>query len=152
MGPHADTLSRRQVLGMGLGLAAGTIISPRGSDAAGFDWMQQKGKSLVVLAPLSPYYTVLQKLIPDFTKLTGIQVEYQVVPEQQLRQKMPIELNAKSPGVDAFSSSMHVEKLLFSQVGWYEPLNKYIDESEPDRARLQLEGLRPGRHLLGPQG
>ena len=98
MGPHADTLSRRQVLGMGLGLAAGTMISARGSGAAGFDWMQQKGKSLVVLDPLSPYYTVLQKMVPDFTKLTGIQVEFQVVPEQQLRQKLPIELNAKSPG------------------------------------------------------
>ena len=112
---------------MGLGLAAGSLARRPWAQAANFDWMQQKGKSIVVTAPLSPYYTVLQKMIPDFTKLTGIQVEYQVVPEQQLRQKLPIEMNAKSPGIDVFASSMHVEKILFSAAGWYEPLNKYLD-------------------------
>ena len=152
MGPHADTFSRRQVLGMGLGLAAGTIVSPRGSDAAGFDWMQQKGKSLVVLAPLSPYYTVLQKMVPDFTKMTGIQVEYQVVPEQQLRQKMPIELNAKSPGVDAFASSMHVEKLLFSQAGWYEPLNKYLDSANLTAPDYNWKDFGPAGTYWGLKG
>ena len=121
--------SRRQVLGMGLGVAAGSLAGRPWAQAANFDWMQQKGKSIVVTAPLSPYYTVLQKMIPDFTKLTGIQVEYQVVPEQQLRQKLPIEMNAKSPGIDVFASSMHVEKILFSAAGWYEPLNKYLDNA-----------------------
>ena len=123
------TVSRRQILGMGLGAAAGSLIAPSRSEAAGFDWTQQKGKSLVVLASLSPYYTVLQKMVPDFTKLTGVQVEYQIVPEQQLRQKMPIEMNGKSPAIDAFTTSLHVEKLLFSQAGWFEPLNKYLDNS-----------------------
>jgi multiple sugar transport system substrate-binding protein len=121
---------------MGLGLAAGPFIITSRSKAAApapapsisnFDWMQQKGKSIVVTAPLAIFYTVLQKYIPEFTKLTGIQVEYQVTPEQQIRQKMPIEMNAKSPAVDVYSSSMHVEKLLFSAAGWYEPLNKYLE-------------------------
>ena len=136
MGRASYKLSRRQVLGMGLGLAAGPfILSSRAKGAAAapapsttnFDWMQQKGKSLVVTAPLAIYYNVLQKIVPDFTKLTGIQVEYQVTPEQQLRQKLPIEMNAKSPAIDVYSSSMHVEKLLFSAAGWYEPLNKYLE-------------------------
>jgi multiple sugar transport system substrate-binding protein len=125
-GPH--TPSRRQVLGMGLGLAAaGSLVRRPWAQAANFDWMQQKGKSIVVTAPLATYYTVLKGMIPDFAKLTGIDVEYQVVPEQQLRQKLPIEMNAKSPGIDVFASSMHVEKILFSAAGWYEPLNKYMD-------------------------
>jgi multiple sugar transport system substrate-binding protein len=124
-GPHAP--SRRQVLGMGLGLAAGSLVRRPWAQAANFDWMQQKGKSIVVTAPLATYYTVLKGMILDFTKLTGIDVEYQVVPEQQLRQKLPIEMNAKSPGIDVFASSMHVEKILFSAAGWYEPLNKYMD-------------------------
>jgi multiple sugar transport system substrate-binding protein len=64
---------------------------------------------------------------PDFEKLTGIQVAMQVVPEQQVRQKLPIELNAKSPGIDVYASSMHVEKRLFAKAGWYEPLNKYLE-------------------------
>ncbi|MGQ9556288.1 MAG: ABC transporter substrate-binding protein, partial [Anaerolineae bacterium] len=94
---------------------------------AAFDWMQQKGKSLVVFLTQAPYYTVLQKMGPDFEKLTGIKVEIQVVPEQQVRQKLPIELNAKSSAIDVFASSMHVEKGLFAKAGWYEPLNKYLE-------------------------
>jgi multiple sugar transport system substrate-binding protein len=112
--------------------AAPFVITRRAQAAASapggnFDWMQQKGKQLIVAAPLASYYSVLQNLIPDFEKLTGIDVEYQVVPEQQLRQKYPIEMNAKSPGTDVYSTSMHVEKLLFSAAGWYEPLNKYLE-------------------------
>ncbi len=106
--------------------AAPPTVTPAPS-AASFDWMQQKGKSLVVLLTQSPYYTVLQKMVPDFEKLTGIKVEMQVVPEQQVRQKLPIELNAKSSGIDVFSSSLHVEKGLFAKAGWYEPLIKYLE-------------------------
>jgi multiple sugar transport system substrate-binding protein len=50
-----------------------------------------------------------------------------VVPEQQLRQKLPIELTAESPAVDVFATSLHVEKLLFSAAGWFEPLNRYLE-------------------------
>ena len=53
--------------------------------------------------------SALPRNVAPVCKLTGIQVEYQVVPEQQLRQKLPIEMNAKSPGIDVFASSMHVE-------------------------------------------
>lgn len=128
-------VSRRQVLKLGLGLAAVSPASAWGAaptatpvpSAAGFDWQQQKGKSLVVLFTQAPYYTVLQKMGPDFEKLTGINVQIQVVPEQQVRQKLPIELNAKSPGIDVYASSMHVEKRLFAKAGWYEPLNKYLE-------------------------
>src|SRR5438128_7489404 len=105
---------------MGVGLGAAPLLRHARAQAANFDWMQQRGKSLVVLVSLSPYYSVLQKMVPEFIKLTGMQVEYQVVPEQQLRQKMPIEMSSKSPAIDAFASSLHVEKLLFSAAGWYE--------------------------------
>jgi multiple sugar transport system substrate-binding protein len=129
----SKTFSRRQVLGSGTGLVAAPFVITRRAQAAAptpggnFDWTREKGKQIVVTAPLATYYSVLQKLIPDFEKLTGIEVEYQVVPEQQIRQKLPIELNAKSPAIDVFASSMHVEKLLFSAAGWYEPLNKYLE-------------------------
>jgi len=121
-------ISRRQVLKLGLGVAAVSPLSAWGATpTAGFDWQQQKGKSLVVLLTQAPYHTVLQKMGPDFEKLTGIKVEIQVVPEQQVRQKLPIELNTKSPGIDVYASSMHVEKRLFAKAGWYEPLNKYLE-------------------------
>ncbi len=121
-------ISRRQVLKLGLGMAAASRTSAWGAALpSGFDWQQQRGKSLVVLLTQAPYHTVLQRMGPDFEKLAGITVEIQVVPEQQVRQKLPIELNAKSSGIDVFASSMHVEKGLFTKAGWYEPLNKYLE-------------------------
>lgn len=133
LGNKSSQFTRRQMLAMvGSAVAAPLVLRQRAGAAvpaagrSNFDWMQQRGKTLVVSVPLATYYSVLQKLIPDFTKLTGIQVEYQVVPEQQLRQKLPIEMNAKSSAIDVYGSSMHVEKLLFSAAGWYEPLNKYL--------------------------
>src|SRR5437879_6082823 len=103
-GHGALALSRREILRMGVGLGAAPLLRHARAQAANFDWMQQRGKSLVVLVSLSPYYSVLQKMVPEFIKLTGMQVEYQVVPEQQLRQKMPIEMSSKSPAIDAFAS------------------------------------------------
>ena len=117
---NSKTFSRRQVLGSGAAMAAAPFVITRRAQAAAaapggnFDWMQQKGKQLVVSAPLASYYSVLQKLIPDFEKLTGIEVEYQVIPEQQLRQKYPIEMNARSPAIDVYAASMHDEKRLKS--------------------------------------
>jgi len=76
-------ISRRQVLKLGLGLAAVSRTDAWGAaapGAAGFDWQQQKGRSIVVFLTQAPYYTVLQKMRPDFEKLTGIQVAMQVVP------------------------------------------------------------------------
>lgn len=147
----SQKLTRRQILIAGLGLTAIPILdacspaapapsptspaapaapAPTSAAAAasgGFDWMQQKGKSLTVVVVQAPYMEVLQKLVPDFQKLTGIDVQFQQVPEQQQRQKLPIELSAKSPAYDVFGTSLHVEKLLFAKAGWYEPLNKYIE-------------------------
>ena len=54
MTPRTDALSRRQALGLGVGLAAGSLVAPSTARAAGFEWTQQKGKSLVVTAPLAP--------------------------------------------------------------------------------------------------
>jgi multiple sugar transport system substrate-binding protein len=107
---------------------AGATEAPKPAASTAFDWMRQKGKSIVVSVPQTPYYGVLQTMIPDFQKLSGIEVQFQQVPEQQLRQKVPIELNAKSSGIDVFGTSLHVEKLLFAKAGWYEPLNKYLED------------------------
>lgn len=111
--------------------------------AAGFDWAQQKGKSLVVYLTAAPYYTVLQKMAPDFQKLSGITVDVQVVPEQQVRQKLPIELNSKSSGIDVYASSMHVEKGMFAKAGWYEPLDKYLSNPKLTPADYNWKDFGP---------
>ncbi|MHB1007572.1 MAG: extracellular solute-binding protein [Chloroflexota bacterium] len=117
-------------------------VTPAPSKAE-FDWMQHKGKSLVVVVPTAPYQAVLQKLVPDFQTKTGIQVDFQQVPEQQARQKFPIELNAKSSAIDVYGTSLHVEKGLFAKAGWYEPLNKYIENPKLTPPDYNWKGFGP---------
>ena len=111
---------------MGLGAAAGSLIAPSGSRPADFDSMQQKGEFLVVLVSLSPFCTVLE----DGSRLhpaDRIQVEYQSCPSSSSARRCPSD-GRQVAHVDAFATSLHVEKLLFSQAGSFEPLNRYLED------------------------
>ncbi len=39
---------------------------------------------------------------------------------------MTVEMTANSGGIDAFFTSLHVEKKRFWKAGWYHPLNKFL--------------------------
>jgi multiple sugar transport system substrate-binding protein len=51
--------------------------------------------------------------VPDFEKLTGIQVEVSVLPEIQARQKATVEFTAGNSGIDVWYTSLPVEKRRF---------------------------------------
>src|SRR5204863_388545 len=69
---------------------------------------------------------VLEKNIPEFESLSGMKVKWETLPEIQARQKMTVEMTANSGGIDAFFTSLHVEKKRFWKAGWYHPLNKFL--------------------------
>lgn len=148
----SQRLSRRQVLRAGVaalmalplagaGAPSRALAAPRLSATAlrpsAFDWKRFQGASIYAAFPSAPYTAVVQKLVPSFEEMTGIKVQYEQVPEQQIRQKLVVEMTGKSSAIDVFGSSLHVEKFLFSRAGWYEPLNSYLadpDLTNPDFA------------------
>ena len=69
---------------------------------------------------------MLEKNIPEFESLSGMKVKWETLPEIQARQKMTVEMTANSGGIDAFFTSLHVEKKRFWKAGWYHPLNKFL--------------------------
>ncbi|HSC70483.1 MAG TPA: sugar ABC transporter substrate-binding protein, partial [Candidatus Methylomirabilis sp.] len=68
------------------------------------------------------------KHFPEFENLTGMKVKYEVLPEVQGRQKLTVEMTAGSGGVDVWHASMHVEKRRFWKSGWFQPLNKFLED------------------------
>jgi multiple sugar transport system substrate-binding protein len=82
-------------------------------------------------------------MVPEFQQKTGMTVDFQQMPEQQARQKFPIELNAKSSAIDVYGTSLHVEKGLFAKAGWYEPLNKYIENAKLTPPDYNWKGFGP---------
>jgi multiple sugar transport system substrate-binding protein len=124
-------MTRRDVLRLGVTAAAGAaggpfVVTP--ARAQSFNWQRFKGKELFLIFFKHPWAEEIVKYAPEFESLTGIKVKYEILPEIQARQKLTVEMTAASGGLDAFLSSLHVEKRRFWKAGWYEPLNKYLED------------------------
>ena len=140
-----DKLSRREFLKrsalVGVGVAAAPLLNscaptptpvpptplPAATKPAAFDWMRFKGTTLNILLTKNPTNDALEKWIPEFEQMTGIKVVYENIPEQQSRQKLVVDM-AGGGTIDAFNTSLHVEKKRFSKNGWYEKLNDYLKD------------------------
>jgi len=99
------------------------------SFAAEFKWNRFAGTKIRLIADRHPAADAVYPYIPEFEKLTGIKVEYEILPEIQARQKKVVELASRSAALDAFVTAWHVEKKGFYDAGWVEPLNDYLNDS-----------------------
>jgi multiple sugar transport system substrate-binding protein len=126
------------VLVLVLGLLAGCAAPPvpaapeaeTGADIAavpeGFDWRAYEGEEIRFLANKHPWTDAIEEYLPQFEEETGITVNLEVLPEDQFRQKVLVELTTGAGTVDVFMSMPPQEGLKFHSAGWYEPLQDYI--------------------------
>jgi multiple sugar transport system substrate-binding protein len=113
-------------------VALGLIAFPPGvhtSDAAqSFNWKQAQGSEIRLLA-LRNYFTDHWKAnLPEFEKLTGIKVVVEDYPEDPFRQKLAVEMAARSASVDVFTSVAMREGRQFVASGWYADLAPLIND------------------------
>jgi multiple sugar transport system substrate-binding protein len=129
----ATTYRRREVLRL---LAAGGSLAAfgRGASAADFDWKRFSGAELHFMVSTHPWTEWAQKQLADLTAATGIKVNWEILYEDQLRQKLPLLLRSDPGAVDGFFTLPSWDAEAFSRAGWYEPLDKYIrsDLTAPD--------------------
>jgi len=109
-----------------LGMVALVLTAGSLGTAQGFDWEQFKGQMVSVQVVKSPWSDYLAQRLPEFEKLSGINVNLSILPEQQARQKLVIDFASGGATVDVFDTSLHVEKTRFSKAGWYEDLAPYL--------------------------
>jgi len=124
-------MTRRDVLKLGAAAAAGAAVGPfvvTPGHGQTFNWQKFKGKELFCIFYKHPWIDEMVKFFPEFTDLTGIKVSHEVLPEVQGRQKLTVELTAGSGGLDLWHASMHVEKRRFWKSGWFQPLNKFLED------------------------
>lgn len=84
------------------------------------------GTTLNIVLANHPWQIAIQKMLPDFTKETGIQVKVQNYFETQLSQKLSIGFTAGSTTPDVFMYRPLQEGKLFFNNGWIQPLNDYV--------------------------
>jgi multiple sugar transport system substrate-binding protein len=125
-------LSRRSVLA-GTALAASGLHWPARAEP---QWKKFAGTTLEANLIKGPRGELLQRHAAEFTELTGIKVDSEVIPEQQQRQKAVIELTSGRPSFDILHVSYHVQKRQFDKAGWLADLSGFM--KDPDLTGADL--------------
>jgi multiple sugar transport system substrate-binding protein len=120
-------------LGVAGAALSGVAMQPRWSfadDAAAYaraaiDWRQFAGQTITLAGAVHPWSSGITPLLPDFTKLTGIEVVTDFQLETTFLGALPIKLAAGSRTPDVFMFLTYGQGI---SSGWLEPLNGYYSD------------------------
>ena len=111
---------------------------------ADVNWKKYAGTTLEAFLIKGPRGELLQKYASEFTDLTGIKVESEVVPEQQQRQKAVIELTSGKPSFDVIHLSYHVQKRQFERAGWLADMTAMMKDPNLTASDLTVDDFSAG--------
>lgn len=98
-------------------------------------WAGFAGETIRVVGVNHPWTDAMKTLIPAFEKETGVKVQLETYGEDQLVQKLMVELLSGGSSIDAFMTRPLMEGRVMKQNGWYENLEPYYrDDKEYDFA------------------
>ncbi len=119
--------------------AAGALLA--GCAGAGGTGSEE-GSSINVLMVNNPPMKTLQKLTAKhFTERTGIKVNFTVLPENEVRDKISQDFSAQSGQYDVATISNY-ETPIYAERGWLHALDPYIAEDEKFDQKDILEPIR----------
>ncbi|MBV9154027.1 MAG: hypothetical protein JO204_19860, partial [Alphaproteobacteria bacterium] len=118
----SDRYTRRQALGLVAAGGAAAMLG-RKAAAADFDWQRFKGAELHFMVSVHPWTEWAQKQLSGLAEATGIKVNWEILYEDQLRQKLPLLLRSDPGSVDGFFTLPSWDMAAFSRAHWYEPLD-----------------------------
>jgi multiple sugar transport system substrate-binding protein len=113
---------------------SGVAMQPRWSFAddaaavyakAAIDWRQFAGRTITLAGAVHPWSSAIIPLLPDFTKLTGIDVVTDFQLETTFLGALPIKLAGGSRTPDVFMFLTYGQGIAS---GWLEPLNAYYSD------------------------
>lgn len=128
--------------------AAGVLVNAaatRALAANGFDWKKHAGATVKLLLNKHPYTDAMIANLENFKELTGIDVKYDVFPEDVYFDKVTAALSSGSSQYDAFMTGAYMT-WTYGPAGWIEDLNEWIQDdakTNPDyNWDDMLEGVR----------
>jgi multiple sugar transport system substrate-binding protein len=99
------------------------------SSASAFDWKKHDGTSIKLLLNKHPYTNALLAHLGEFTEMTGINVTYDVFPEDEYFDKVTISLSSKSPEYSVFMTGAY-QVWQYAPPGYMEDLGPYMKSAE----------------------
>jgi len=132
----AGKMSRRELMSgaakLGLAAGAGNMLlgeSVTRAMAADFDWQAHKGKTINLLLNKHPYADAMIADVDSFKKLTGMDVKYDVFPEDVYFDKVTAALSSKSSQYDCFMTGAY-QTWQYGPAGWLVDLNEFINSDK----------------------
>ncbi|MBX6322751.1 MAG: extracellular solute-binding protein, partial [Rhodospirillaceae bacterium] len=145
----AGRIGRRELLKrsaqLGLGVAATSFLVAEARTkamAADFDWMKHKGTTLTLLLNKHPYTDAMVADLDNFKKLTGMEVKYDVFPEDVYFDKVTAALSSKSSQYDAFMTGAY-QTWQYGPAGWLVDMSEYIDDPKLTNPHYDWEDVLP---------
>src|SRR5438270_7243070 len=92
---------------------------------AAIDWKQFAGQTITLAGAIHPWSNAITPLLPDFTKLTGINVVTDFQSETTYLSAIPIRLARGSSTPDVCMFTTYGQGI---SGGWLEPLNAYYSD------------------------
>ncbi len=143
-------VDRRGLLkGLGaMGVAAGaggTLFNMMATNAhaADFDWKKHSGKKLKLLLNKHPYADAMIANLENFKTLTGIEITYDVFPEDVYFDKVTAALSSGSTEYDAFMTGAYMT-WTYGPAGWCTDLNEWIKDPEKTNPNYAWDDFLPG--------
>lgn len=125
--------------------AAGTLLAPLLSGCwVGAGGTGSGGDSLNVLMVNNSQMTELQKLAPRFTEETGVKVNFTVLPENDVRDKISQDFANQAGQYDVATLSNY-EIPIYARNGWLHEMNSYVAR---DPSYDEQDILKPMRQSL----
>ncbi|TGS36400.1 extracellular solute-binding protein, partial [Mesorhizobium sp. M1D.F.Ca.ET.184.01.1.1] len=111
--------------------------------AADFDWQAHKGKTIKLLLNKHPYADAMIADLDNFKQLTGMNVTYDVFPEDVYFDKVTAALSASSPEYDAFMTGAYMT-WTYGPAGWITDLNEWIKDPAKTNPKYAWDDFLPG--------
>ncbi|MAW86613.1 MAG: ABC transporter substrate-binding protein [Phyllobacteriaceae bacterium] len=145
------SVSRRDLIrGLGaLGVTAATasvLVNAAATKALaqnGFDWKKHAGTTIKLLLNKHPYTDAMLANLENFKELTGMDVQYDVFPEDVYFDKVTAALSSGSTEYDAFMSGAYMT-WTYGPAGWIEDLNQWIKDDSKTNPDYNWGDMLPG--------
>lgn len=129
-------------------LVAALGVFPGEAQGDEFDWRRFEGTTIRVLWPNTAWTDFILEKLPEFEALTGIKVNMETFVEDQLRQKLTVELTAGGSEIDIFGSMTIQEGFKYYKAGWYTKLDDLINDPTLTNPDFDFEDFTDGAIAL----
>lgn len=97
-------------------------------EEANIDWERHDGTELTLGFVEHPFVDVFEPLESQFTELTGIELNWDVLPESEFRTQRDTDVTTEGGNWDVFMSDQVVTQ--YYESGWLQPLDTYFDDDD----------------------